>query len=174
MRLQPMRYGDYVWPVNPEQVSVEYGKNVREVDRPYSESVLQNLGGRMRAVKGKGEFFGPQCAQEFGRLAAAFASEGAGMLSLPGLPPFPAVFASLKMTGIPQPDCVGYEFLFLEDKSGDRPAAGIGEGVYVCIGGEDFWSIANAYRTTADELRMLNPMIQWPNDLKAGQKVVLP
>ncbi len=175
MKLQPMSYKSYVWPFNPETVQMEYVRNLREIKLPLSGSILQDLGCNKRVVTGKGEFVGTGCMAEFNRLAEVFADGKNGMLKLTGVEPFAAAFSSLKMVGEAQPDCVSYEFEFLE--SADFTYTGSGQNgtdIYVCAGGESLWGVANAYATTVDRLKSLNPMIQWPNILQAGQKVVLP
>ncbi len=173
MKLQAMRYKSYVWPMNPETLRVECARNVKEIKLPLSGSIFQDLGQGKRMVSGSGRFVGSGCMEEYGRLEAVFAQEGSGMLRLPGAQAFSAIFSSLKLAGAAGPDSVAYEFVFLED---DAAGAGGEEpgGTVVCKGGETLWNLANAYGTTVDRLRAMNPMIQWPNALKAGQKVVLP
>jgi hypothetical protein len=175
MRMQPMSYKSYVWPFNPETVQIEYGRNIKEIKLPFTGSVLQDMGCNKRSVIGKGEFIGSTCMTEFSRLSGVFAEEGSGTLRMPGIAPFTAAFSVLKMVGKAQPDCVSYEFAFWEDNASASDGAAVTDtGIYVCAGGESLWSVANRFGTTVDRLKALNPMIQWPNDLEAGRKVVLP
>ena len=174
MRMQAMSYKSYVWPFNPEKFQVEYARNIKEIKLPFSGSVLQDMGFGKRVISGKGELIGSTCMAEFNRLVGVFAEEGSGTLRLPGAAPFTAAFSALKMVGEAEPDCVSYEFTFLEDETASDTTAVTDTGIYVCVGGESLWSVANCYSTTVDRLKSLNPMIQWPNDLKSGQKVVLP
>ncbi len=173
MRMQQMSYKDYVWPLNPEKLQIEHARNIRKIPIPFSGSVLQDLGCEQRVVTGKGEFIGSTCIAEFNRLAAVFSKEGSGTLRLPGTVPFPAIFFSLKMVGEAKPDCVFYEFTFLEE-SGSAENGAMNGGSYLCEGGESLWTLANLYHTTVDTLKSLNPLIEWPNCLETGQKVVLP
>jgi hypothetical protein len=175
MKLHTMSFKNYVWLFNPQNIRIEYTRNVKEIPLPGSGSTLQDFGFGKRVVTGKGELIGKNCMEEFGRLAAIFAEEGAGTLQLPGTAPFEAVFSELKMIGEAQPDCVRYEFVFLEENlASSGESSVLKDGIYICKGGESLWSVANRYGTTVDQLRALNPMIQWPNGLEAGQKVVLP
>ncbi len=175
MKLHAMSYKSYVWPFNPQNIRIEYARNVKEIPLPGSGSTLQDLGFGKRVITGKGELIGSGCMEEFSRLAAVFAEEGSGTLRLPGTAPFEAVFSSLKMIGEAQPDCVCYEFAFLEENgASDGEPSLLKDGIYTCTGGESLWSVANRYGTTADRLRALNPMVKWPNGLEVGQKVVLP
>lgn len=174
MKIQPMSYKNYVWPFNPNQVEVAYSRNIKNLKLPLYGSVLQDLGCDKRVVTGSGEFIGSGCMEEFSRLAAVFTSGESGLLRLPGDTPFPAAFASLKMIGEAQPDCVSYSFVFVEDGDTDLKVPAASSGIYVCTGGESLWEVANLYATDVDTLKTLNPMIQWPNALNSGQKVVLP
>ena len=175
MRTQPMSYKSYVWPFNPQKIEMKFEKNIREIKIPLSASILQDLGRGKRMITGKGEFIGSSSMTEFNRLAEVFAQSGNGMLKLTWIQPFLAVFSSLKMIGEPKPDCVIYEFEFLESTDSNKTPSGVPDTeIYVCAGGESLWSVANCYATTVDQLKALNPMIRWPNFLKAGQKVVLP
>jgi hypothetical protein len=175
MRMQPMSYKSYVWPFNPEKVQIEYARNIKEIELPFFGSIIQDMGLNKRVITGKGEFLGSSCMTEFNRLAGVFTEDGSGTLRLPGITPFTAAFPVLKMVGEAQPDCVFYEFKFLEDDAVVSDATAVAEtGIYVCVGGESLWSLANQYSTTVDRLKALNPMIQWPNELESGRKVVLP
>lgn len=175
MRMQPMSFKKYVWPFNPEKIQLAYARNIQSMKLPLFGSILQDLGCDKRVVTGEGEFIGTSCMAEFNRLAAVFAAPGSGTLWLPGVPPFTAAFSSLKMIGAAQPDCVSYSFLFVEDENTVfMDTSVLKTGAYVCVGGESLWSVANLYNTDVDTLKALNPLIQWPNQLQAGWKVVLP
>jgi hypothetical protein len=174
VRMYAMSYKSYVWPFNPENVEIAYTRNIKNLTLPLYGSVLQDLGCDKRVVTGSGSFTGEECTAEFNRLAAVFRTEGSGILRLPGISPFTAAFSSLKMVGEAQPDFVSYSFEFIEDENTVFAEREIHEETYLCKGGESLWSVANLYHTTADRLKALNPMIQWPNDLKQGQRVVLP
>lgn len=174
MKNQPMSFKSYIWPFNPQKIQVEYSRHVRNLKLPLFGSVLQDLGCDKRVVTGTGEFIGAGCAEEFRRLASVFTEGGSGTLRLPGVPPFQAAFTSLKMIGEAQPDCVTYSFVFVEEGAVEMPAGTVPGGIYVCAGGENLWSVANRFHTDVDTLKRLNPMIQWPNGLEKGQRVVLP
>lgn len=173
MNLAPMSFRSYVWPCNPETVKIERTRSTAEFKIPGGTGVVQATGSAARKVTGSGRFTGSGCMEEFGRLSQALSSGESGTLCLPGTVPFQAVCAALAMKGAPRPNCVAYEFVFLEDASadvGDLP----GEAeVYVCTGGETLWDVANHYGTSADALHAANPQIEWPNALEAGERVVI-
>ncbi len=173
--MQPMSYKSYVWPFNPEKVQVEYSRNIKNMKLPLFGSILQDLGCEKRVVTGSGEFIGNGCMAEFNRLAAVLTAGGSGTLRLPGVTPFTAAFSSLKMVGVVQPNCISYSFVFVEDENTAFADNGVPKtSTYVCAGGECLWSVANLYNTDVDTLKALNPMIEWPNQMEAGWKVVLP
>lgn len=172
MRLAPMSYRDYVWPHNPESIRVSRAKSIRSYSVPDGGDVLQSMGNGGRTVTGSGAFTGENCMEEFACLTETFSESGVGTLRVPGFEPFEAVFSSFSMKGAAQPNCVQYEFEFLEDGSPAEEQANVsGPQSYVCKGGETLWSIANQFGTDTEALRVLNPSIEWPNSLAAGTEV---
>ena len=173
--MNPMRFRDYRWPQNPETVTVARKKALGSYRIPGAGDVVQDLGCAGRAVSGSGRFTGPDCLAEYGRLAAVFSEEGPGLLCLPGLRPFPAVFSSLSMKGEGGPDCLRYEFAFSEDSSGKAEESEVTIlRTVVCSGGETLWELAAATGSNVDSLLAANPGIEWPNALSAGTEVAIP
>lgn len=172
MNLAPMSFGSCVWPCNPETIKVEYARGMAQFFYPGGTATVQDTGTAPRKVTGSGKFTGNGCLEEFGRLSKAFSAGGCAMLSIPGMDPFPAMFVSLSMKGVPRPNCVEYEFVFLEDVSSSGTASGAHEE-YVCKGGESLWEIAARYGTDVDALLAANPQIEWPNALEEGEKVTI-
>lgn len=175
MAFAPMSYRNYVWPYNPETIKIEHAKNIGTFKIPYSGNVLQNLGEKGRTVTGSGHFTGSGSTDEFKKLAAVFSVSGSGQLSLPGVSPFTAVFSSLTMKDAVKPNCIGYEFTFLEDlSSADKTESSTDSASYICKGGESLWDIAAKYETSVDKLVELNQGIEWPCNLEKGENVILP
>lgn len=173
--LTPMAFKDYVWPRNPETLTVTRQKNVGSYRIPRAGDALQDLGGGSRAVSGAGVFTGPGCAEEFQKLAGVFSAEGPGPLLLPGMEPFPAVFSSLTRKADARPDCAAYEFVFLEDGTAPEELSVVGEReTWICGPEDTLFSIAAARGSDVDALLALNPGIQWPNDPGEGTEVILP
>lgn len=174
MNLAPMSFKDYVWPRNPETVTVSRLKNVGSFRIPGAGNALQDLGGGSRAVSGRGVFAGETCREDFEKLAAAFSEEGAGQLLLPGIAPFPALFSSLTMKGDARPDCIGYEFAFLEDGTAPEHESVVSERkTRVCSAEDTLFGIAAESGVSVDALLALNPEIQWPNAPGEGAEVVI-
>lgn len=174
MNLAPMSYKDYVWPRNPETVTVSRLKNVGSFRVPGAGNALQDLGGGSRTVSGRGVFAGEGCREDFERLAAVFSEEGAGQLLLPGIAPFPAVFSSLTMKRDARPNCIGYEFAFLEDGTTPEHESVVSERkTRVCAAEDTLFGIAAEAGVSVDALLALNPGVQWPNAPGEGAEVVI-
>lgn len=174
MKLQPMKYGDYVWAHNPETLTVSHRRSVRELATAFSGSVMQDSGMQKRVVEGEGEFYGADCIAQFRRLCAQLEQTERAVLALPNVPPFLARFVSLEMIGKPEPDLMRYRFVFWEDGAAQGAADSVPGQVYECAEGEDLWRIAARYSVTVAQLQEKNPMLRWPNYLRAGEQVVLP
>ena len=172
MNLAPMSFGSYVWPYNPTAIKAEYARGTAQFFFPGGTAAVQETGTAPRKVTGSGQFTGSGCLAEFGRLSKVFSAGGCGTLIIPGTEPFPAVFVSLSMKGVPRPDCVEYEFVFLEDVSSSDTVSGVHEE-YVCKGSESLWEVAGRYGTEVDALLAANPQIEWPNALEAGERVTI-
>lgn len=165
----PMRFKTYMWPVNPEEITLRYERNLRELALPGQGSCLQDLGRKRRVLSGKGTFSGPEALRQFRRLAGIFEEETGGLLRVPGFPSFWAVFSELKLTSAGRPGEVSYAFAFVEEKENrkaDFPA------VYVCRGGESLWDVAAWTGIPLETLREQN-RIRWIQELLPGQRICL-
>lgn len=172
MRLRPMKFGEFQWPHNPSILTISRKRDIQELKRPFSTGLLQDRGAERRIVEGEGEFFGKDCVETYRSLAALLEENGA-ILSLPDFHSFPARLVSLTMMEKPEPELVHYRFVFWEDGR-EVVSAGSIRGRYVCQEGENLWSVAARFGTTADKLLELNPQIRWPNHLAQGEEVALP
>lgn len=76
-----MRFGPFVWPVNPTEIRVEGGRSTREALFPSPS--LQEEGEKLRRVTGRGVFTGPDAAAQFSALHALLETGGAEILTVP-------------------------------------------------------------------------------------------
>lgn len=174
MKLQPMKYGDYVWPHNPETLRVTCKRSVQELKSPFWGSVMQDYGLQKRVIEGEGAFYGEDCIQQFQELSGVLGQQTSAVLTLPNIPPFTARFLLLELIGASEPDLVRYRFEFWEE-SAAVPTAAAREGeVYYCKEGDDVWRIAAAFSSTPEKILAKNPFLRWPNYLKEGEQVILP
>ena len=169
-----MRFRNFCWPQAPETLKITHGRRIAEQKPAYHTGILQDLGEETVTVSGEGVFRGDGAEAHFSALKKLCTDE-AGVLKMPGLPPFMARLIKLERIGQITPQKIGYRFLFLEDPEAVMPEETETE-IKVCLALENdtLWRIANQYHTTADVLLKKNPHIQWPGCLPEGTRVMLP
>lgn len=184
-KLAAMRYKSYVWPHNPRVYLLDFKREVAVRKIPFGRYRLQDLGQTRRAMRGEGEFVGPEAYREFQALASVFYSKGPGTLVHPVWQPAKAYFVSLSLRQEPRADYVAYSFEFWECGDGDwaglteaaapaqEGAAGAEDGrvFHSVVAGDNLWSIARRYGTGLDEIVALNPQIKNPSLIYPGQEV---
>lgn len=171
--LSSMRYKEFVWPHNPQSFSVHYERPCAVLWSPVGGWVVQELGSPARVMEGEGVFYGPDAYARFRELEAVFRQGGAGELIHPVWPGASAFFTRLELRQSPMPDYVAYSFAFREDGSaGQGQTAQIGEAEYHQMAeGESFWAAAAALGLDEAALLALNPWLENPNALKAGDRL---
>ena len=80
-----MRFGPFVWPVNPTEIRVEGGRSTREALFPSPS--LQEEGEKLSRVTGRGVFTGPDAAAQFSALHALFGNRRRGDSDRAGIRP---------------------------------------------------------------------------------------
>ena len=88
-----MRFGPFVWPVNPTEIRVEGGRSTREALFPSPS--LQEEGEKLSRVTGRGVFTGPDAAAQFSALHALLETGGAEILTVPEYGPLRAILTEL-------------------------------------------------------------------------------
>lgn len=175
MDLDKMEYNGYKWKFNPKKIEVIQEKNIKEQVIPFWGNVFQDYGRKKRIVKGYGEFFGDDASAQYQELYNVFSLGGISYLKLPKLSPFLAAFVSLDLVGEAGPGFLKYEFEFWEYIKEQSVSGALKVNNYHIVKqGETLWSIAHMYSDSVDELIKLNPQIKRPEELKVGQKVILP
>ncbi len=185
MKLNPMRYKDYVWPHNPKVYTIDYERQVAVDKVPFGQYRLQDLGRTRRVMRGEGEFVGQDAYAQFGALANVFYKEGAGPLIHPLWQAANAYFVELTLKQEPRPDYVSYSFTFWEEldcydgklkqetvEQSGRPVQ-VGGTVHTVVKGDTLWAIARRYGVTLEQLLERNPNIKNPNLIRVGQEVVV-
>ena len=168
-----MQFRSFVWPKNPEKLSVALARDLKEFSVPFHAAVVQDFGEKKRIVSGEGEFTGERCFQVYRQLQALFVDGQDGLLILPGFSPMNAKPVSLSYSAAKRPALLRYQFAFwvLEDNLQDAFAPRV-----VLVGEQqrNLWDIANAYHTSVELLLPLNPHLRWLSCLTPGELVFLP
>lgn len=176
--LSAMRFKSYVWPHNPRTFRAVWQRRVAVLDAP-GRFHVQELGKACRVFRGEGEFYGPNAYDRFEALASVFMEDGAGDLVHPIWGAELVYFTRLELTQEPRQDYVAYAFEFTEASAEDIDPSTHGSGAavraerYTVRSGDTLWTIAGRYDTDVQALLARNPNISNPNELYAGQEVVI-
>ena len=76
MNLVPMRFKGVEWHHNPREISFSCEQNVSELLSPFGISYIQNTGRKSTVIRGEGELYGEDCAEQFSRLLSLLKSGG--------------------------------------------------------------------------------------------------
>jgi LysM repeat protein len=187
VKLQPMRYKDYVWPHNPKTCEMTYKRNIAEIKIPFGGWVMQDMGKTGRILSGEGEFTGEKAYEQFKELAAVFEGGGTGVLVHPVWQITNALFSELTLAEEPRENYVRYYFVFREDTgtvqtlkavtkitAKERQAAKVTAGkTHIVVRGNTMWGIAVSNGMTLSQLISLNPQISNPNLIYPGEIIYL-
>lgn len=167
--LMKMRFGDYVFPVNPAELHVELSCLLRERVSAFGETSVQPVGTRKKRVTGKGYFTGEDAMADYLRLEALFGETCT--LFLPGRRPFEAVLSELTLSGVQAKNVVAYSFAFVETAG---QAKGISGQTFLAKGGESLWDYAYFAGVSIDRMAEANRHVACIASLKAGEEVHIP
>ncbi len=168
-----MKFKNYEWPYDPKQLKIEQKKDISELKIPFVGTVLQNLKCSKRVISGNGEFFGPDCFEQYSRLCELYKENDSGYLSITDVGTFLAVFKKLNMSCEPGPKSISYYFEFWEDMETKPQSEALVATYHVVKEGETIFDIARLYNKTVKELLNLNPHIKRVDELKVGDRVML-
>ena len=180
--LTPMRYKSFVWPHNPRIYEIEFRRSVYAHKIPFGRHVLQNMGMKMRVLRGAGEFTGEGAYDCFRELASVFYDERPGILVHPIWQNSNAYLVALSLKQEPREDYVSYTFEFWECfddyKLGatvitpqELPAEPKNEQWYTVARGDILWNIATRNGLSLARIIELNPQIKNPNIIHTGDMV---
>lgn len=114
-KLSPLKYKNYIWPVNPATYKINFEKNTAVHHYPYTNiNEVDDMGMKPREVSGTGEFVGEGAYDEFKKLATVFYNTGPGTLIHPIWQIQQAIFNKLEVEQEPTPNYVKYSFSFIE------------------------------------------------------------
>ncbi len=165
-----MRFKDFLWPINPSEVSFSTKNTVKELNLLYGGCILQNLGRQPKIIKGRGTFTGENAFFYFSELEKLFEDKTSGVLLISGIAPCCAMFSSLNMLGQPSNNTIEYDFTFIEDIGTIESDST--ESCYIILShGQNLWHISNLYDIAIESLMVLNPIIPSPWEVKQGDVV---
>ena len=166
-----MSFGDFVFPNNPQQISITRSRTVTEQRLMSEDGIVSEYGKGARIISGEGEFFGDDCTAQFARLRERFEKGGGGILYIPSQHPLFAYFRELRMMATDIAGVVRYSFTFVECSDAslrDRSTSIISDGKrslwdYSYESGIDIWVLLE-----------LNPDIRRPDAaVAAGRSIRL-
>ena len=190
LKLAPLKYKAYTWPVNPKTYSLRFEKNTAVHSYPYTNiTEVDDLGNKPREINGEGEFIGEGAYEEFKKLANVFYKKGPGPLIHPIWQISNAIFNRLEVAQEPTPEYVKYHFDFIEDT---RETTKVQEKkktsstnnkskvkqkakpkTYSVKKGDSMYAIAKSNGINLQQLVKKNPLIKNPNLIYPGQKINL-
>ena len=165
-----MRFKDFVWPINPAEISFSTRSNVKELGLLYGGCVLQSLGRRPKIINGRGTFTGENAFLWFSELERLLEQRTSGVLLISGIAPCNAMLSKLNMLGQPSENTIRYEFTFIEDIGEIEDNST--ESCYIVISnGQNLWHVSNMHSVAIEELMRLNPFIPSPWEVAQGDVV---
>ena len=169
MKLATMRFKGVTFACNP--LSLEISDEADVTKQLFSQigEKIGTISPKLRKVKGRGELRGSECIEQYANLRMLQREKGAGLLSLPGIKPFYAIFTKLTGSADVTPDTVFFEFEFLEKASfSEKPKE---KKYHRVTEGETLFDIAYDCKVKVDTLVLLNPQIRRPDELESGELV---
>lgn len=164
-----MRFGPFEWPVNPAEIQIEGARQVGETLFPVRS--LMDTGHRLRTVRGKGFFTGPDAAAQFASLHALLTNGGAEVLMLPEYGPMTAVLTELTLLR-GHMRMVEYAFAFRESPM-EAKSTPCEESTVRIASDETLWHLAARYSIPIERLLSLNPGLADPWSAGEGTEVTL-
>lgn len=164
-----MRFGDFVWPVNPEKIKTVNETQFSSTLLPFSTAFSEPTVLKPRRVTGSGSFNKETSLFYIEKLRILQKNCQAMMLVLPTAEEFECVLSSLSVY-LNEDMSVDYEFEFVEaDTSKDSFVA---SGSTDVIGGETVYEICERTGITLQRLLALNPEIKDPYVIEQGSVLI--
>ena len=171
MKNAPMRFAGLSLHHNPSKLVITDSAGIMSLSLPRAETDSRYVSSKPRAIRGEGELYGADCAEQYEALYGLYAKGERGVLSLPHLPPIYAYLSALSVTAEPEDDVLRYSFTFTQ--TGSEAVPGTPDPYLTAAAGDSLWDIAYEHRMDIETLVALNPHIPHIGELSAGEKVRL-
>lgn len=162
MNLPTLRFNGEILPHNPHTLKILYDRNVKSITVPYYGEVYNDTGIKARIVIGEGELYGDNSSEDFIRISQLQENGVTGILSIPGISPFIAVFKELSLTREPKNGVIGYAFKFIEKLNIADTSSNNDTGSITTHGNTNLWEIAASHNSAIETLVQRNPDIETP------------
>ncbi|MGN0519078.1 MAG: hypothetical protein ACI4II_10190 [Acutalibacteraceae bacterium] len=162
MNLPTLRFNGEILPHNPHTLKIFYDRNVKSITVPYYGEVYNDCGIKARTVIGEGELYGDNSSEDFIRISQLQESGVEGVLSIPGIPPFTAVFKELSLTREPKSGVIGYAFKFIEKLNLTDTFSNNEPGSITTNSNTNLWELAASHNVDIETLVQRNPDIETP------------
>lgn len=170
MILATMSFRGYKWQFNPVKLEIINSTRKHGYTVPMHRTCIETLSKNPVVYKGEGELFGEDCITKYRELEKLFLEGRKGVLSLPDMPSVYAWFTGLSLVGDTTENLLKYKFEFTE---ADTSKGKNTEQFHICKEGETLYDIAFDYGIKVERLVSLNPSVRRPDELTAGEKVML-
>lgn len=162
MNLPTLRFNGEILPHNPHTLKIYYDRNLKNITVPYYGEIYNDCGIKARTVIGEGELYGDNSSEDFIRLSQLQEKGVPGILSIPGIPPFTAVFKELSLTREPKGGVIGYAFKFIEKMNLTDTSSNNESGSITTHDNTNLWEIAALHNVDIEVLVERNPDIETP------------
>ncbi|MDK2802104.1 MAG: DNA circularization N-terminal domain-containing protein [Oscillospiraceae bacterium] len=110
------RFKDFLFPCNPKKFSITHSKNIASYSSPFNTPLSFDIGMNNKIVSGEGFLFGDDAFSQYSSLSNIFSDPSPGLLHIPHISSFSAIFSNLSIIGEGLPNLITYSFSFIENK----------------------------------------------------------
>ncbi len=165
-----MKFGEYSFMHNPEELSVESTLDGIKRVYPFSDSVFTPICLDNATVRGRGIITGDDCFLKLLQLQQCLDGRGR-LLSISPFPSVNAALTSLKYTLSPSEKLINISFEFTclsSTKSFNRDDGACRPKSVVAAPRDSLWDIGYKYGVAVEELLRLNTFVKRPDELSEG------
>lgn len=165
-----MKFGDFVFPSNPETIKSSYSAKYSVSSIPDNNSIVENVCTAPAVITGNGEFFSANAPEHCVYLQRMLKDRKSRWLFAPGITPVKAYLINFEWEKNSKNKSCIYSFKFVEDMNKKQETEKLS---YVTAeDGQNAFDIAYENKIKVDQIMRLNEF-KTPFDIESGDKVVL-